>query len=90
MIEITLSTFIIGLMASVLTEVFKIIPILRKNALSKSLTAIIVVILGTFYAVGFNVSAWDWNIFANVLVFSFLNYRIIVRPIAKNASLITQ
>lgn len=90
MIEITLSVFVIGLMSSFLTEVLKFIPLLRKNALSKSLTAIVVVALGTLYSVGFDVSAWNWSIFVSVLMFSFLNYRIIVKPITTTMSLKTQ
>lgn len=90
MIEITLSIFAIGLMSSVLTEALKMVPILRRNTLSKSLTAIVVVVLGTLYAIGFDVSAWDWNLFASVLVFSFLNYRIIIKPVTTTMGLKTQ
>lgn len=90
MIEITLSTFAIGLMASVFTEVLKLVPVLRRNSLSKSLTAIVVVALGTFYVVGFDVSSFDLNTFVSILVFSFLNYRIIVKPIVNSTGLIVK
>ncbi len=90
MIEITLSIFTIGLMSSILTELFKLIPILSENQLRKALTAITVVVFGTLYALEFNVAAWDWSLFINVLIYSFLNYRIIIKPIAKTVGLKTQ
>jgi len=77
---------IIGLAASVITEVFKFIPILRTNALTSAITAI-VVLLGLSFAVNQTVT---FDGFVVSLVFALTSYKAIVQPVATTMGLSTQ
>jgi len=83
--EIILPIYLTGLLASVLTEIVKLIPAIRGSEIWKSLTAIILVALGAFFTVG-----WSWANFFYVLLFAFANYKMIVQPLAAEANLPSQ
>ena len=80
--DITLSQYVIGLVSSIVAELFKLFPALRKNDLTIALTAIVVLFLGELYEAGFKLADWSWSSFASLAVFAFLNYKFIVQPIA--------
>lgn len=88
--DIQLSAYIIGLLSSVVTEVFKFFPALSSNEVTKVVTAVVVMAVGTLFSIGFNVTAWDWNLFGQVMIWSFVNYKMIVQPMAKTTGLVTQ
>lgn len=88
--DITFTPYAIGLMASVLTEVLKYLPILNSKPIYKSLTAVLVVAAGAFYMSGFSLAAWDWERFFMILIFAFVNYKVIVKPVAESMNLRTQ
>lgn len=83
--EIILSTYIIGLLTSVFTEIVKFIPKIGQNEFIKSLTAVILVALGAFLTIGFTWSNFFW-----VMLFAFGNYKMIVQPVAKALGLPSQ
>lgn len=76
----TPSDAVLGLCASIVTELFKLIPALRVNALVSSLVAIIVVALGTLVAGG----QFTWLSFLNSLAAAFVSYKVIVQPVASS------
>ena len=88
--DIQLSAFIIGFLASVVTEIFKFFPVLSQNEVTKVLTAVVVMAAGTLISLHFNVSAWDWNLFGQVIIWSFVNYKMIISPVGKTMGLVTQ
>lgn len=88
--EFALSAYIIGFLSSVVTELFKLFPALNLNPLTKVLTAITVMVIGTLWSIGFNVTTWDWNLFGQVVVWSFVNYKMIVAPVAGVIGMRTQ
>lgn len=91
MIEtLTLSAYFIGLLSSVVVELFKLIPALTKYESGKVLTAVVVMVVGVLYSIGFDVSAWDWNVFGQVVIWSFVNYKMIVQPVSSDLQLTTQ
>ena len=88
--DIAFSDFAIAFMASALTEILKFFPVLNSQPIFKSLTAVLVVAAGAFYMSGFNIAAWDWNQFFTILMFSFVNYKMLIQPSAKAMSIRTQ
>ncbi len=87
---ISLSAFTIGLLSSVVAELFKFIPALTKYESAKVLTAIVVMVIGTLFSIGFTLGSWDWNIFGQVVIWSFVNYKMIVQPVAADIKSRTQ
>lgn len=88
--DITLTTFAVSIMGSILTELLKYFPILKSKPIYKSLTAVFIMALGTLYIIGFDLSAWDWNLFGTIVLLSIANYKLIVKPAAKAVKLSTQ
>lgn len=88
--DITFSEVAISFLASGLTELLKMFPVLNSKPIYKSLTAVAVVAAGAFYMSGFSIAAWDWDKFFTILMFSFINYKLIVKPAAQAMSLKTQ
>jgi len=88
--EILLPAYLIGLMASAVTELLKLFPLLNKNDITKVFTTVVVMAAGTLWHLGFDVSAWDWNLFGQVVIWSFVNYKMIVQPVATTTGLKTQ
>ena len=88
--DITFSEMAIAFMTSGLTELLKMFPILNSKPIYKSLTAVAVVAAAAFYMSGFSIAAWDWDKFFTILVFSFVNYKLVIQPVAKSMSLKTQ
>ncbi len=77
---------LLGLGASIITELFKYVPFLNKTALSRALTAIAVLSVGVLITNG----EWSWTSFANGLVFALTSYKAIVQPTASTIGLATQ
>lgn len=88
--DIQLTAYIVGLLSSVVTEIFKYFPVLAKNQITKVMTSVVVMVVGTLFSIGFNAAAWDWEVFGQVVIWSFVNYKMIVQPMAKTAGLVTQ
>lgn len=81
-----LDPIVIGLLASVVTEVCKLFPKVAENILLKSGVAIAVMIVGTYLFVpDVTLSA-----FGQVVLFAFASYKLLVQPIAVSAQLKTQ
>ena len=87
MIDITLSSYGFGLLVSIFTELLKFFPWLGKNELTKSLTAVVLAVVGAWYSTGW---VWDFDVFAGVLLFAFLNYKMLIQPLGKVSSIKTQ
>lgn len=85
--DIVLNPYTVGLMASIVTEALKMIPFLRSNDIYKAGTAIVVMFVGTFVYLG---GSFDLTTFFNIAIFSFLNYKMIVQPLAGAAQLGSQ
>lgn len=83
--EIILPSYLVGLLASILTEIVKLYPKIGESDILKSLIAIILVVLGTIFTIG-----WSWENFYLVLIFAFANYKMLIQPIAKVAGLRSQ
>lgn len=85
--DLTLSAATAGLVASIITEIFKFIPALRANSVVTAIVTIIVTGVAAFLTNGlvFNLE----NVIA-ALVFALVSYRTIVQPIATTAGLSTQ
>ena len=77
-------------MASAVTELLKLFPLLNKNDITKVFTTVVVMAAGTLWHLGFDFSAWDWNLFGQVVIWSFVNYKMIVQPFATTTGLKTQ
>ncbi len=88
--DLSVSAYFIGLGSSFLTELFKFIPFLNENELTRTITAFVVMALITLASIGFNVQMWDWSVFVQVLLWSFVNYKTIVQPVASATGLRTQ
>lgn len=78
--DLSLSVAVVGLASSVLTELLKLFPFLKQNELMASVTAIVVTAIATYFSTA---GDFTWPHFASVLLFAFLNYKIIVQPVAK-------
>lgn len=87
---ISLSAFTIGFLSSLVTEIFKFIPALTKYESAKVLTAVVVMVVGTLFSIGFDLSAWNWNLFGQVVIWSFVNYKMIIQPVAADVRSRTQ
>ena len=85
--EITFSLALIGLGTSIINEIIKLVPFVRENDAIKSLVAIIVVAVLAFLTNGFE---WSWINFYGVMGFAFLNYKMIVQPVATTLRLASQ
>ncbi len=88
--DLSVSAYWIGLGSAFLTEAFKLMPLLNTNELARTLTAFAVMAVITLASIGFNLQAWDWTVFVQVLLWSFINYKAIVQPVAKTTGLKTQ
>ena len=80
------SIAVLGLLTSIIAELLKLIPWLNKNAITSSLTAIIVLAIGTVVATG----TFDFTTFIGGLVFALTSYKAIIQPIATVAGSPTQ
>lgn len=80
------SDAVLGICASVVTEILKLIPQVRNSPLLTSIIAILVVAVGTFIANG----QFSWTSFFSALVFSFASYKVAVQPVAGAMGLATQ
>jgi len=85
--EITIALAIVGLGASILTEIVKLVPVVGQSDALKSLIAIIIVAILAFLT---NNMEWSWVSFYAVLAFAFVNYKMIVQPVAKTIHLTSQ
>lgn len=72
------SDAVLGICASVVTEILKFVPQIRQSAVLTGLTTVIVVAVGVFIANG----QFSWTSFFNALVFSFASYKVAVQPVA--------
>lgn len=70
---------LVGLASSVVTELFKFIPFLRKNGLTQALTAIVVVVVASFISNGYTFS---FDNFVKVLVTALVSYKAVIEPLA--------
>lgn len=84
--EITLPILITGFLASVLTEIGKLFPIVKNNEIVKSGVAILLAIVGGIIVVG----KWDWQTIGSVILSAFISYKFIVQPVANQTGLTTQ
>lgn len=87
---ISLTAYAIGLLSSFVAELFKLIPALTKYESAKVLTAVVVMVGGTLYSIGFDIHAWNWDLFGQVVIWSFVNYKMIVQPVAADIKSRTQ
>lgn len=88
--DITLAPYFIGLASSALTELLKLIPALNSSTIVRALTAIVVMIAVTLFSMGFNLVAFDWAVFGQVVIWALVNYKMIVQPVAITVSSPTQ
>lgn len=77
--DFSVSAALVGLGASVLTELLKFFPVLNKSDWTKSGTALVVVFI---LALASNAGTWSWSYFVSLLVFALLNYKMIVQPVS--------
>ena len=80
------STAVLGLLTSIIAEILKLIPGLNKNAITSSITAIVVLAIGTVVATG----TFDFTTFVGGLVFALTSYKVAIQPIATVAGSPTQ
>ena len=85
--EITLTAAIVGLGVSILTEIVKFFPAIKESDTLKSLVAIIIIAVLAFLT---NNMEWSWASFYVVMGFAYLNYKMLVQPVAKALHLPTQ
>jgi len=76
MLEITLPVVLTGFLASVLTEVGKLFPVVKNNKLVNSLLAIVLCFLGGVIIVG----KVDLTTTLSVIGWAFINYKLLVQP----------
>lgn len=88
--EFALTPYLIGLLSSMVSELFKLFPFLSGKEIYKVLTAVVVMVGGTLVSIKFDTSEWDWNMFSQVIVWSFLNYKMLIQPMAKDLDLQSQ
>ncbi len=74
---ITPSLVVVGMLSSIVTELLKLIPILRTNSMTKAGTAIVVVAIGVYIQSG-DIS---FDGLMGALAFSLITYKAIVQPI---------
>lgn len=83
---ITPSTAILGLLTSIVAEILKLFPALNKNSVTGSITAIVVLAVGTVIATG----KFDLETFIGGLVFALTSYKAVVQPLATSVNSPTQ
>ena len=77
--EITLTLVAISFGTAILNELIKLIPAIGQNELIRSAVAVVVIAILAFLTNGLE---WSWLNFYAVMAFAFLNYKMIVQPIA--------
>ena len=85
--EITIALAIVGLGASILTEIVKLVPAVGQSDALKSLIAIIIVAILAFLT---NNMEWSWVSFYAVLAFAFVNYKMLIQPASRALGLSSQ
>ena len=85
--NLTLSAAVTGLVSSIISEVFKLIPVLRANELTTALVAIVVVAVASWIENGLT---WSWANFFACLAFALVTYKSFVQPAAKFAGSASQ
>ena len=83
--EINLTAIQLGFISGLVTELFKLIPLLNQNKLFRILTAIAVCFAGTWYFVGFSAIGW-----VEVFVYAVASYGLVLKPIAAGLGSKTQ
>lgn len=81
--DISLGVVATGVISSGLTELFKFVPFLSKNSLTKALTAIVVVAVVSFVTNGLT---WSLENAIGTLVFSFGTYKAFIEPVRDSLS----
>lgn len=81
-----LSVVQIGFIASLLTEIFKLFPVLGNNSLTKSLVAIMI----TTVIVYFYGSEFSTEGIVMALVVALTSYKMVIKPVAKQLDFSTQ
>ena len=77
---------IIGTVTSIITEFAKYIPFINTNSFTRSLTAIVLLIIGSFITAG----GFTWEKFLESVVFSLTAYKVVVQPTADATAMKTQ
>lgn len=85
--DITINPAVVGLISSVITEVFKYIPFLRQNALTQAITAIVITGVVAFFA---NNMVFSLDNVVASLVFALVSYKTLIQPIATTTAMRTQ
>ncbi len=86
MITGTPEAAIIGAVTSIVTELLKYVPFLNKNSLTRSLTSIVLLVIGNFVVAG----KFSLEVFLQSLVFALTTYKLIVQPVADTTGMKTQ
>lgn len=88
MIEIELSTQLLGVLASVVAAGFSLIPALGATSTRRALVAIVVLIAGVFIEQGMELTSWsEFGVtFLTALVYAVTTYSIFLKPIVKPAA----
>lgn len=76
----------IGTFGSIVTEIFKYVPFLNTSNLTRSLTAIVVILIGTVLTTG----KFDISTFVQSLIVALVAYKSLIQPVAGAAGLRTQ
>lgn len=69
---------IIGIASSIVAEIFKFIPALRKNGLVASITTIVILLAISYFSTG----TLTFDGFVLSLVFALTTYKAVVQPVA--------
>jgi len=80
-----LSNVQIGMFSSVVTELLKFFPLLNVNELTRALTTIVVVFLGTITFSNLSLE----GMLSSLLV-ALVSYKMVIQPVAKVSGLATQ
>ena len=80
-----LEPYQVGILASVVSELLKYIPLFKTNDLYKSLMVLAVAIGGTWIFSGLTVAN-----FGTVILSAFVTYKMLIQPVAKEVGLKSQ
>ncbi len=77
---------IAGVVASIVTEIFKFVPVLRANSITAALTAIVVTLVASYIAAG----SFTFTGFIAASVVALTTYSTVVQPVAVSIGLRSQ
>jgi hypothetical protein len=88
MIEVEISTQLLGVLASLVAAGFSLIPALGANSTRRALVAIVVLVAGVFIEQGMELSSWSefGTTFLAATIYAVTTYSIFLKPIVMPAA----